>query len=351
MSGGLAALLDDIAALARAAAASVDDVAAAAGKASVKATGIVVDDTAVVPQYMQGIRPERELPMIWRIAKGSLFNKLVIILPVAMLLSQFAPILLTPILMLGGTFLAFEGAEKVWELITGKGHDTEESNPDRQVEGQQDEDTIVKNAIRTDIILSAEIMVLSLNDVADRTFWMRLAVMIVIALFMTVMVYGVVALIVKLDDVGLRMMRREGGSKLGELLVKAMPIVLAILQYVGMVAMLWVGGHILLQGTHDLGWTTPFDLVHTAEHWVSGLVPAAIAPVVGWITETFISAIVGFVVGSIVAGIVSLFHRDHGDTDRDGQPRDAQPSRAASARETTRTDHSNASGSTAITAQ
>ena len=170
MAGGLAALLDDIAALAKLAAASTDDVAAASARASVKAAGVVVDDAAVTPQYVQGIDPKRELPIIWRITLGSLRNKLLIILPVALLLSEVAPWLLTPILMLGGTYLCFEGAEKILELVTGH---TEEKAAAEQ--GPEAEKRIISGAVRTDLILSAEIMVISLNEVMQETIWHRLA--------------------------------------------------------------------------------------------------------------------------------------------------------------------------------
>src|SRR5436190_8683376 len=152
MSGGLFALLDDVAALAKLAAASVDDVSAAAGRASAKAAGVVVDDTAVTPQYVHGVAAERELPIIRKIAVGSLRNKIVFILPAALLLSQFVPWLLAPILMLGGTYLCYEGAEKVWERLSG--HDEHELASEV---GPEAEDGMVSSAIRTDFILSAEI--------------------------------------------------------------------------------------------------------------------------------------------------------------------------------------------------
>jgi predicted DNA repair protein MutK len=199
MSAGLAALLDDIAVLAKAAAASVDDVAAGAGRASMKATGVIVDDAAVTPRYVQGIRPERELPMIKRIAVGSLRNKLLFILPAALLLSELLPWLLTPILMIGGTYLCYEGAEKLWEMV-GPHHE-------EAADGEEpaDEATLVKGAIRTDFILSAEIMVISLNEVSGEALLARAAILVLVAFAITAGVYGVVGLIVKMDDVGLKM--------------------------------------------------------------------------------------------------------------------------------------------------
>src|SRR5690242_11357331 len=215
MAGGLVALLDDIAALVKLAAASVDDVGAAATKASIKATGVVVDDTAVTPRYVQGLAPERELPIIRKIALGSLRNKLLVILPVIMVLSQFLPWLLTPILMVGGAYLAYEGAEKVWEIISG--HREEQAGT-----GEVDEDAVVSGAVRTDFILSAEIMVIALNEVDSEPFLSRLVVLAIVAVLITVLVYGVVGLIVKMDDVGLSLAKRESGTsqRVGHALVK-----------------------------------------------------------------------------------------------------------------------------------
>ena len=205
MAGGLVALFDDVAVLARAAAASVDDIGAAAGRASMKAAGVVVDDTAVTPQYVHGLAAERELPIIRRIAIGSLRNKLLIILPAILLLSQFLPVLLTPILMLGGAYLCYEGAEKVWAKLSGH-HDAHGAGE----EEFPDEKTIVSGAVRTDFILSAEIMVISLNEVVDEPFVSRAVILAIVAIGITVLVYGVVGLIVKMDDVGLSLSQRSG---------------------------------------------------------------------------------------------------------------------------------------------
>ncbi len=227
MAGGLAALLDDIAAFAKLAAASVDDVGAAAAKASAKAAGVVVDDTAVTPRYVHGFTADRELPVVRRIATGSIRNKLLIILPVILLLSELLPWLLTPILMLGGAYLCYEGAEKIWEKISHhEGHEV----PAAMV-GQQDEDTMVRGAIRTDLILSAEIMVIALDSVAEEPLLTRAAVLVVVAFAITALVYGVVALIVKMDDIGLSLAQRPSprAQREGLALVKAMPMVLAFL--------------------------------------------------------------------------------------------------------------------------
>jgi uncharacterized protein len=303
MSAGLFGLLDDIAALARLAAASIDDVGAAAGKATVKAAGVVIDDTAVTPQYVQGISASRELPMIKRIAIGSLRNKLVFILPAALLLSIFAPWALPYLLMAGATFLCFEGAEKVWGWISGN----DAHAAPTAAAGEDAEKTMTASAIRTDFILSAEIMVIALNEVAEQTFWLRLASLVIVAIVITIAVYGVVALIVKMDDAGLALAQRSSAfaKKLGRGLVAAMPKVLSTLSIVGTVAMLWVGGHILLAQSYEAGLRPPYELVHDAEHWVSHAVGFAEGGV-EWLVNTGISAVVGLIVGAVVAVIVHV---------------------------------------------
>ncbi len=296
--------MDDVAALVKLAAASVDDVGAAATKASLKATGVVVDDTAVTPRYVQGLSPERELPIIKRIAMGSLRNKLLIILPAAMLLSQFLPWLLTPILMLGGAYLCYEGAEKVWEALSGHGG---EKQP---VSGDADsENTVVSGAIRTDFILSAEIMVIALNEVENEPFVARGAILIVVAVLITALVYGVVALIVKMDDIGLRLGQRGSGAaqRVGRALVKGMPRLLQLLATVGIAAMLWVGGHILLVGMDELGWKGPYDLVHHLEVAVSGV--AGVGGILAWVANTLASALLGLVVGALVVAALQVLPR------------------------------------------
>jgi uncharacterized protein len=307
MAGGLVALLDDVAALAKLAAASVDDVGAAAGRASAKAAGVVVDDTAVTPRYVQGVSPDRELPIIKRIATGSLRNKLLIILPVALLLSQFVPWLLTPILMLGGTYLAFEGAEKIWEKVSGH-HEAHEDEP-AVSQGVEQEKAVVTSAIRTDFILSSEIMVIALNEVAHEPFVSRAVILAVVALLITVLVYGVVGLIVKMDDIGLHLAGRPSGTAqgVGQALVRSMPRLLAVLSTVGVVAMLWVGGHILLVGADELGWHAPYSLVHHVEDALHQV--AAVGGVLGWLANTLASAVVGLVVGAVVVTVLHLVPR------------------------------------------
>jgi hypothetical protein len=326
MSAGLFALLDDVAALARMAAASVDDVGAAAGRASTKAAGVVIDDTAVTPQYVRGIAADRELPMITRIAKGSLRNKLLIILPLALLLSQFLPWLLTPILMLGGAYLCYEAAEKIWHALTARfgghadphseahgaqGHVAEqgagEGGQPATVDPAKAEEEMVSGAIRTDLILSAEIMVISLNEVAAEGFWSRLAILTVVAIVITVVVYGVVALIVKTDDVGLYLAERSQGfvGRVGRGMVRAMPVVLSVISVIGTAAMAWVGGHIELVGLDELGWHAPYELVHHLEESVHHALPA-LAGVGAWLTNTAASAVVGLALGAVIVAVMSV---------------------------------------------
>jgi uncharacterized protein len=306
VSAGLFGLFDDIAALARLAAASVDDVGAAAGRASTKAAGVVVDDTAVTPQYVQNVAAKRELPIIWKIARGSLRNKLLFILPAALLLSQFLDWALTPLLMCGGTYLCYEGAEKVWERLRGHEDHVPVATETGQT-GAEDEAHMVAGAIRTDFILSAEIMVIALNEVAGESFLPRAIILAVVAVGITALVYGVVALIVKMDDVGLALSQRrsELAQRIGIGLVKAMPMLLSVISTVGVAAMLWVGGHILLVGVDDLGWHWLYDVVH---HWEEDVHDAlgAVGSVAGWLVNTVASAVLGLAVGAVAVLVMHL---------------------------------------------
>lgn len=301
MSGGLVALLDDVAALARIAAAAVDDVAAGAAKAGTKAAGVVIDDAAVTPQYVSGADPSRELPMIKRIFWGSLRNKLLIILPALLLISTFIPGVIPFILMLGGTYLCYEGAEKVWHKVRGH-HEAEHAPAVEQ--GPQAEARITKGAITTDFILSCEIMVIALNEVADESLWARALILVVVAIAITVLVYGAVGLIVKMDDIGLHLTTRDsaGSKRFGKLLVRGMPAVLAAITLVGTIAMLWVGGHIMLQGAHDLGWHAPYDLVHVLEAPVHGI--PVVGGLLGWLVNTLCSAVLGLAWGLAVMAVL-----------------------------------------------
>ncbi len=308
MAGGLAALLDDVAALAKLAAASVDDIGAAAGKAGAKSLGVVVDDTAVTPRYVHGFTANRELPIIRRIALGSIRNKLLIILPALLLLSQFLPWLLTPILMLGGTYLCYEGAEKVWEVVSG--HHEERAETPAAARGRDQEDIMVRGAITTDFILSAEIMVIALNEVTDEPLVSRAIILTLVAVAITLLVYGTVALIVKMDDIGLYLAERDNplSQRVGRALVKGMPILLRALSTIGIVAMLWVGGHILLVGMDELGWHWLYDVVHHAEEAVAEAVPA-LGGLLAWLTNTAASALLGLVVGAVVVAVMHLVPR------------------------------------------
>ena len=308
MSGGLAALLDDVAALVKAAAASADDVAAGAGRASTKAAGVIIDDAAVTPRYVQGITADRELPMIKRIAKGSLKNKLVFILPVVLLLSEFLPDLMTPLLMVGGFYLCYEGTEKIWERVGPGHHQGEEAS----AHAAEQEEELVSGAIRTDFILSAEIMVIALNEVVDEAFLSRALILIVVALAITALVYGAVGLIVKMDDVGLRLAQAREGAKaaLGRGLLSAMPKVLTVLSVVGIAAMIWVGGHILLVGLNDLGVSFLYDAVHHAEEDVKEAL-GALGGLGAWLVNTGASAILGVLVGAVIVAAMSRRHAAH----------------------------------------
>ena len=318
MAGGLVGLFDDVAALAKLAASSIDDVGAAAGRASVKAAGVVVDDAAVTPSYVQGLAAERELPIIRRIAIGSVRNKLLFILPAALLLSEVAPTLVEIILMCGGAFLSYEGAHKIIHALKRDDHDHDVPAP---LKGEEAEESTVRGAIRTDFILSAEIMVISLKEVIDEPLAARAAILVIVALVITAVVYGAVALIVKMDDVGLALAQRDsdGAQRAGRLLVQAMPKVLTTLSVVGTAAMLWVGGHIILAGADELGWHGPYGLVHDLEHAVADV--AGIGGALGWLANTLASAVVGFGVGSVLVGIVALlpFGKAHGpESEHDG---------------------------------
>lgn len=295
MAGGLFALLDDVALIARSAASSVDDVAALAGKTSAKAAGVVVDDAAVTPQYVQGVKPQRELPMIWRITKGSLINKLVIILPIALILSWIAPWALTPILMCGGTYLCFEGAEKIFHAVLHRGEEEQQTVEEK---GPDAEDSLVKAAITTDLILSAEIMVISLNEVIDQPFWLRLGALVTVGVLLTLGVYGAVGLLVKMDDIGVALLKRhDGDSAVGTALVKGMPIVLKIIGIIGTAAMLWVGGHIVVKDLSEFGAEQPYGFIH---HVTESISNGALA----WLADTGLSMLCGFILGAVIVTII-----------------------------------------------
>ncbi len=277
----------------------VDDILSAALKASAKTAGVVIDDAAVTPQYVQGITPARELPVVWKIALGSLVNKFVIIIPIALVLTAFAPWVLPYLLILGGGFLCFEGAEKVLEWF-GLHHGTAEDGP-------RDEGKLVFGAVRTDLILSTEIMLIALTSLdPGLDIWMTLGALLVIGLAMTALVYGAVALLVKIDDIGLRLMKspKRGMRRTGARVVASMPTVFRVIGIIGTVAMLWVGGHLLIENLGETFWSGPHDLVHAATHLIEGA-----GVVVVWIAETAMSAVFGLAVGLVIAGIVLAVSR------------------------------------------
>jgi len=301
MAGGLLALLDDVAAIAKVAAASVDDVIGQAAKAGTKVAGVVIDDAAVTPSYAQGFAPERELPIVWKIAKGSIFNKVVILLPAALLLSAFAPWLIPPLLMAGGLYLSYEGAEKIWHWLNPP---ADHARPiDEEVQDAAHlEETKVKGAIKTDFILSGEIMTIALSALDTDSIWFEGAALLIIGLAVTAFVYGSVALIVKADDVGLHMAaesRTGMGRAIGRGVVRGMPGFLKGLMILGTAAMLWVGGSIITHGLDQMGWHAPEDFVHGIAHAAAGLGGA-----VEWLIAAALHGVLGFALGSVLIPIV-----------------------------------------------
>ncbi|ROP64862.1 DUF808 domain-containing protein [Curtobacterium sp. ZW137] len=280
----------------------VDDILSAALKASAKTAGVVIDDAAVTPQYVQGLEPARELPVVGRIALGSLFNKFVIIIPLALLLTAFAPWVLPWLLVLGGTYLCFEGAEKVTEWF-GVHHE-------RAATETVGESKLVFGAIRTDLILSTEIMLIALASLdSGLGFWATLGALAVIGLGMTLLVYGAVALLVKIDDIGLQMMKRpvRRTRRAGARIVASMPAVFRVISVVGTVAMLWVGGHLVIANLAETFWSGPLELLHVVEHAVE-----AAGPVVSWVVDTAVSAVAGLLLGMVVVTIVAGIARARG---------------------------------------
>jgi predicted DNA repair protein MutK len=296
---GLLALLDDVAAIAKVAAASVDDIAAAAAKAGAKAAGVVIDDAAVTPKYVHGFSADRELPIIWRIARGSMRNKLVFLLPGLLALDHFLPQAITPLLMLGGAYLCFEGAEKVVHAFAPHADHAVEADFDTKDPVRLEEEKVA-GAIKTDFILSAEIMTIALATIENPSFWLQAVTLAVVGIVITVAVYGAVALIVKMDDVGLHMAatgRTSGGRALGRGLVKAMPKLMAFLSTVGTAAMLWVGGNIVLHGlevTHL--WSWPYGTIHHIAEAAADAVPAAQGFVM-WVVTAALDGVFGLILG------------------------------------------------------
>ena len=306
MASGLAALLDDIAAIAKLAAASLDDISAAAGKAGSKAVGVVVDDAAVTPGYAMGFTPERELKIVWKIALGSFRNKFLFLLPGALLLSAFAPWAITPILMLGGAYLSFEATEKIIEALAKSARIVEASPKiaNLALSSIEVENERVSGAIRTDLILSGEIMAIALATVADRPLTVQAGALIVVSIALTIGVYGVVGLIVKMDDIGVHLAKRNSvlANHFGRGLIKSMPHVLKGLTFIGTLAMLWVGGGIIVHGLEHFEFAAVPHLIEGFSD-VAERVPG-VGSITGWLAFAASSALVGLTLGAMIVAIV-----------------------------------------------
>lgn len=304
---GLIALLDDVAGIAKVAAASIDDVAGQAAKAGAKAAGAVIDDAAVTPKYVQGFAPARELPIVGRIALGSIKNKLLILLPIALLLSAFAPWLIPPLLMLGGAYLCFEGAEKIWHSLFPHEH-TWDHAEHHEGDASHLEEEKIAGAIKTDFILSAEIMTIALAAIPESSLWMEAATLAVVAVGITIAVYGSVALIVKADDFGLLLSRkgRLGMTRaVGRGIVRVMPGFMKLLTVVGTAAMLWVGGSIIVHGLEQMGFGGLEHLIHDWSYAVGGAVPEAWTGVVKWFAKATMDGILGLGLGILIIPVAT----------------------------------------------
>ncbi|MEE4012408.1 DUF808 domain-containing protein [Roseibium sp. FZY0029] len=303
---GLLALLDDVAAIAKIAAASADDVIGQAAKAGAKAAGAVIDDAAVTPKYVAGFSPAREIPIVWRIAKGSIKNKLLFLLPAGLALNEFLPGAITPLLMLGGAYLCFEGAEKIYHLFKPHHHDADQPD-DFVADPLHLEEQRVSGAIKTDFILSAEIMTIALSEIPESTLWLEAAALAIVAIGITAVVYGSVALLVKADDFGLmltRYGRLSATRAVGRAIVKAMPGFMKLLMIVGTAAMLWVGGSIVLHGTEVLGFGLIYDTIHDIAHNVAHAVHVA-QGFVTWAVTATLDGIFGLAFGMVLIPITT----------------------------------------------
>ncbi|WP_417710328.1 DUF808 domain-containing protein [Roseibium aggregatum] len=303
---GLLALLDDVAAIAKIAAASADDVIGQAAKAGAKAAGAVIDDAAVTPKYVAGFSPAREIPIVWRIAKGSIKNKLLFLLPAGLVLNEFLPGVITPLLMLGGAYLCFEGAEKIYHIFKPHHHDVDEPEgfvPDPlHLEEQK-----VSGAIKTDFILSAEIMTIALSEIPESTIWLEAAALALVAIGITTVVYGSVALLVKADDFGLMLTRRgrlSATRAVGRAIVKAMPGFMKLLMIVGTAAMLWVGGSIVLHGMDVLGFGVIYGTIHDIAHNVAHAVQVT-QGFVTWAVTATLDGLFGLAFGMVLIPITT----------------------------------------------
>ena len=319
---GLLALLDDVAAIVKLTATQIDDVAGQvakvgakvgatvlddAAKAGAKAAGVVIDDAAVTPKYVTGLPAARELPIIWKIARASFFNKLVILLPAALILDAFLPWLVTPLLMLGGCYLCFEGAEKIWHTLNP--HPESHAQKAVVLDAAHLEEQRVKGAIKTDFILSAEIMTISLASV-ESDYWVTSGIILaIVAIGITALVYGVVAILVKMDDLGLKLTqigRLSATRNFGRWLVKFMPTLMMIISVIGTAAMLWVGGNIIVHGLEVLGWHLPFDTIKGIAKSISDSVGVADG-FVKWVVTATLDGILGLSLGLALIPIVTRF--------------------------------------------
>lgn len=308
MASGLFALIDDIVVLAKATALSLDDIAIGAGKAGIKSAGVIIDDAAVTPQYVKGLSPKRELPIVWRITKGSLLNKFVFIIPTLLILSWIAPWALPFLLIAGGSYLVYEGAEKVLAWVGFGHHKNHSEETIEAISNKEHENKIVKNAVTTDLVLSAEIMLISMSNIETNNILSLITMLSIVALGMTILVYGAVGMLVKIDDIGFHYATNPKKSKpvrrFGFGLVKSMPKIFNILSVIGTIAMLWVGGHILAKSLSDVGVKFAYDLLHTVAHYVE---PAG--GFIIWSVDTTVSAIMGLVVGLFYVLIINLFKK------------------------------------------
>lgn len=317
---GLLALLDDVAAIAKLAAAQIDDMAGQAAKvgakvgagvlddaakAGAKAAGVVIDDAAVTPKYVTGLPAARELPIIWKIARASFFNKLVILLPAALLLDAFLPWLVTPLLMLGGCYLCFEGAEKVWHLFHP--HTESHAQEAETLDAAHLEETRVKGAIKTDFILSAEIMTIALSTVESGDWISKALILAIVAIGITALVYGAVALLVKMDDAGLKLSqigKLQLTRSFGRGMVRAMPGFMKAIAAIGTAAMLWVGGNIIVHGLEVLGWHWPYDTIHHIAVAVAEAVGRATG-LVEWVVTAALDGVIGLALGLALMPLVT----------------------------------------------